>query len=60
MYYYVLKDSQVIGRTCDKESAIRMIRGYQKEETHYLLRAEFSIIKGEAEEFIGYGEEGSK
>ena len=33
--------------------AVDLIRQYQKDETHYLLRSEFSIIEGK-EEFVPY------
>ena len=39
--------------TATRESALDLIRQYQKMETHPILRAEFSIIEGE-EEFIPY------
>lgn len=51
--FYVFKDGTQVGSTVSKEQAIRMIRLYQEQETHPLLRAEFSIIAGE-EEFIPY------
>ncbi|MDE6900910.1 MAG: hypothetical protein K2P15_07535 [Oscillospiraceae bacterium] len=51
--FYVFKDGTQVGSTASKEQAIRMIRLYQEQETHPLLRAEFSIIAGE-EEFIPY------
>lgn len=51
--YYIFKDGTQIGATCTREEAIYMIRQYQKRETHYLLKSEFSIIKGK-EEFIPY------
>jgi hypothetical protein len=57
--YYIFKDGQMIGATCDRPSAVDMIRAYQKQETHPLLRAEFSIIYGE-EEFIGYERSGKQ
>ena len=41
------------GSTATKEGAVDLIRQYQKDETHPILRAEFSIIAGE-EEFIPY------
>lgn len=50
---YVFKDGMQIGSTDTKEEAIDMIRLRQSRETHPILRAEFSIIKGE-EEFIPY------
>ena len=51
--FYVFKDGTQVGSTASKEQAIRMTRLYQEQETHPLLRAEFSIIAGE-EEFIPY------
>lgn len=51
--FYIFKDGMQQGSTATKESAIELIRQYQKRETHPFLRAEFSIIKGE-EEFIHY------
>lgn len=53
IYYYILKDGILQGRTASKESAIDMIRQYQAMETHY-LKAEFTIIEGKAEETIKY------
>lgn len=51
--YYILKDGTMIGATPTKEEAIEMIRAHQKRETHFMLKAEFSIIKG-VEEFVPY------
>lgn len=51
--FYIFKDGMQQGSTATKESAVDLIRQYQKRETHPFLRAEFSIIKGE-EEFIPY------
>lgn len=51
--FYVFKDGTQVGSTASKEQAIRMIRLYQEQETHPLLRAEFSMIEGE-EEFVPY------
>ena len=51
--FYIFKDGMHQGSTATKESAVDLIRQYQKQETHPILRAEFSIIKGE-EEFISY------
>ena len=51
--FYVFKDGVQQGSTATKESAVDLIRQYQKQETHPFLRAEFSIIAGE-EEFIPY------
>ena len=50
---YIFKDGVQQGSTATKESAVDLIRQYQKLETHPILRAEFSIIEGE-EEFISY------
>ena len=50
---YIFKDGVQQGSTATKESAVDLIRQYQKLETHPMLRAEFSIIAGE-EEFIPY------
>lgn len=52
-YHYVFRDGVNIGRAGNRESAIDMIRQEQKKETHYMLRASFSIIVGK-EEFIPY------
>lgn len=51
--YYIFKDGTQIGSAHTKELAIDMVHQYQKQETHPILRAEFSIIAGE-EEFIPY------
>lgn len=51
--FYIFKDGTQQGSTATKESAVDLIRQYQKQETHPILRAEFSIIHGE-EEFIPY------
>ena len=51
--YYVFKDGIQQGSTANRDNAIDMIRTYQAMETHPLLKAEFSIIKG-IEEFIPY------
>ena len=48
---YIFKYGVQQGSTATKESAVNLIRRYQKLETHRMLRAEFSIIVGE-EEFI--------
>lgn len=53
-FYYIFKDGKTVGRVGDYDTAIDMIRGYQKYETHPLLKAEFSIIKGGPEEFVAY------
>lgn len=51
--YYVFRDGEQIASAATRDQAICVIRQYQAEETHYLLRAQFSIIVGE-EEFIPY------
>ena len=51
--FYIFKDGQMIGSTATKEQAIQLIRMYQEQETHYILKAVFSIIEG-IEEFISY------
>lgn len=51
--FYIFKDGTQQGSTATRESAVDLIRQYQKQETHPILRAEFSIIEGE-EEFIPY------
>lgn len=56
-YYYIIKDGQIEGRTADRKQAINMIIDFQKLENHYLLKSEYSIIKGEEEEFIKYRKE---
>lgn len=53
MRYYVLKDDSIVASTATKEQAIQLIRLYQEQETHYLLKAEFSIIHGE-QKFVPY------
>lgn len=50
---YIFKDGVQQASTATKESAVDLIRQYQKLETHPMLRAEFSIIVGE-EEVIPY------
>ncbi len=50
---YIFKDGTQQASTATRESALDLIRQYQKQETHPFLRAEFSIIEGE-EEFIPY------
>ena len=52
-YFYVMKDGQNIGRTGSRSAALDMIRQAQARETHYILRANFSIIAG-IEEHIAY------
>lgn len=50
---YIFKDGTQQASTATRESALELIREYQKMETHPVLRAEFSIITGE-EEIIPY------
>lgn len=50
---YIFKDGTQQASTATRESALELIREYQKLETHPVLRAEFSIITGE-EEIIPY------
>ncbi|NBH15309.1 hypothetical protein D3Z36_14250 [Lachnospiraceae bacterium] len=50
---YIFKDGIQQASTATRESAIELIRQYQKQDTHPMLRAEFSIIVGE-EEVIPY------
>lgn len=51
--FYVFKDGQQIGSASTHDLAIQLVRSYQEQEDHYLLRSEYSIIHGE-EEFISY------
>jgi len=51
--FFVFKDGTQQGSAATKESAVDLIRQYQKLEVHPFLRAEFSIIEGK-EEFIPY------
>ena len=51
--FYVFKDGQQIGSAATRDNAVQLIRSYQAQEDHYLLRSEYSIICGE-EEFISY------
>lgn len=53
MRYHIFKDGQHIGSTETREEAIDMIRQRQARETHFMLKAEFSIIHGQ-QEFIPY------
>ena len=52
-YFYVMKDGQNIGRTGSRAAALDMIQQAQAQETHFMLRANFSIISG-VEEHIAY------
>jgi hypothetical protein len=51
--FYIFKDGIKTAATSDKKTAIDLIRQYQAMETHFMLKAEFSIIEGK-EEFISY------
>ena len=53
-YFYIFKDGQIQGRTATEPQAIAMIRSLQKLETHYMLKAEFTIIEGSEEKTIKY------
>ena len=54
--FYIFKDGTMEASTTTKKQALDLIRAYQKLETHYLLRANFSIIEGE-EEVVPYPKE---
>ena len=54
MKFYIMKDVVNIAMTATKKAALELIRSYQQLEDHYLLKAQFSIIHGEPEEFISY------
>ena len=47
--FYIFKDGNMEASTSTREGALDLIRQYQKRETHYLLRPNFSIIEGEEE-----------
>ena len=51
--YHIFKDGELICSTATRDQAVMMIRQYQAQETHYLLRSEYSIIFGR-QEFIPY------
>ena len=51
--FHIIKDGTVQANTATREAAIDLIRAYQAKETHPILRANFSIIKGE-EEHVPY------
>ena len=54
MFYYIIKYGKIEARTTSKEQALFIVKEMQKNETHYLLKADFQIIKGEAAESIKY------
>lgn len=47
--YHIFKDGILYEKSTARRKAIEIIRLAQAQETHYLLRSEFSIIQGEAE-----------
>lgn len=51
--WHIYKDGQECATTTTREEAIAIIRQYQAQETHYLLKSNFSLIFG-AVEFIEY------
>lgn len=51
--FYIVKDGKIEAQTGTRENALDLIRAYQEKETHFLLRANFSIIEG-IEEHIKY------
>lgn len=55
--YYIFRDGKQEANAATREQAMRIIRQLQAEETHYILKANFSIIAGE-EEFIPYEKSG--
>lgn len=57
--FWVLRDGTIIGAAPNREEAIEMIRQHQQRETHYLLKASFSIMYAE-QEFIPYQDMGKR
>ena len=51
--FHVFKDGVMQASTATKEAAIDLIRSYQANEKHPILKANFSIIEGE-EIFVPY------
>jgi hypothetical protein len=51
--YFVVRDGKIEASCGSYENALALIREYQAKETHYLLKANFSIITG-VEENIPY------
>ena len=45
--FFVVKDGKIQAQTPIRENAIDLIRAYQAKETHFLLKSEYSLIKGE-------------
>lgn len=52
--FYIVKDGTIVAETSHRKEALDLIHVYQSQETHFLLRATFSIIEGGPEEFIPY------
>lgn len=51
--FYIFKDGTMLGSTATRDQAVSFIREEQSNETHWLIRSEFSIIMGE-QEFVPY------
>lgn len=51
--WHIIKDGNIVGSAPEREQALIMIHMMQQHETHYMLRAQFSLIYGE-EELIDY------
>lgn len=51
--FFVLKDGAVKASTATRDAALDLVRAYQLSETHFLLKANFSIIEG-VEEHVSY------
>ena len=54
--WYIFEDAKQVAATATKKEALEMVRQYQARQTHYLLKAEYSLIYGE-EEFVSYKKE---
>ena len=52
--YYVIRDGHMLAEVTIKEVALDVVRTYQSLEKDSIIRAEYSIIEGEHQEFIGY------
>ena len=44
--WYVFCDDTLIASTATKETALQLVKQYQKDEKHYLLRSAYSIMYG--------------
>jgi len=44
--FFIVKDGKIEGSTASYENAVDMVRIKQERETHYLLRASYTIIEG--------------